>query len=75
GALRDGLSLEPADISLILKILRHFAFMQGQLQGNDVMKQKYLKLLGLVSSSETQQELYDQQPRKRHRRTQMNFLQ
>jgi hypothetical protein len=33
-ALDEGLSLEAVDISLILKIIRHFAFMQERLQGN-----------------------------------------
>lgn len=68
-ALREGLSLEPADISLILKIIRHFAFMQERLQGNEVMKQRYLKLLGLVGSSETQKQLFDRKRSKPRQRT------
>jgi transposase len=57
-ALNDGLSLEPEDILLILQIVRQFAFMQGRLEGNETMKQRYLKLMGLVSSSETQDTLF-----------------
>ena len=59
GVLNDGLSPEPEDVRLILQILRQFAFMQQRLEGNDVVKQKYLKLMGLISSSETQDKLFN----------------
>lgn len=58
-AQENQLSLDVEDIRLILQILRHFAFMQEKLDGNQVMKQKYLKLLGLIGSSETQQQLFN----------------
>ena len=59
-ALDEQLSLTPEDIRLILSILRHFAFMQEKLESNATMKQKYLKLLGLVNNSETQDKLLGQ---------------
>ena len=58
-ALNNGLSLEADDIRLVLQILRQFAFMQERLEGNETMKQRYLKLMGLVSSSETQDQLFN----------------
>lgn len=59
-ALDEQLSLTAEDIRLILNILQHFAFMQEKLESDKVMKQKYLKLLGLVNNSETQEKLLDQ---------------
>lgn len=58
-ALDEQLSLTAEDIRLILNILQHFAFMQEKLESDKVMKQKYLKLLGLVNNSETQEKLLD----------------
>jgi len=55
--LTDGLSPEPADVRLILQILRQFATMQQKLEGSSYLKDRYLKLMGLVSSSENQQAL------------------
>ena len=68
-ALNNGLSLEADDIRLVLQILRQFTFMQGRLEGNETMKQRYLKLMGLVSSSETQGQLFntDSKPKKKTR--------
>lgn len=59
-ALDSGLSLEPEDVRLILQILRQFAFMQERLEGDKTLKQRYLKLMGLVSASESQQALFGQ---------------
>jgi transposase len=50
--LADGLSPEPDDVRLILQILRQFVTMQHQLEGSAYLKERYLKLMGLVSSSE-----------------------
>lgn len=52
--LTDGLSPEPGDVRLILQILRQFATMQQKLEGSSYLKTRYLKLMGLVSSSESQ---------------------
>jgi len=50
--------LTPEDIRRILHILRQFAFLQERANSDKSMKQRYLKLLGLVSSSEAQEELF-----------------
>ena len=55
--LTDGLSPEPSDVRLILQILRQFATMQQKLEGSSYLKERYLKLMGLVSSSENQKAL------------------
>jgi transposase len=55
--LAYGLSPEPADLRLILQILRQFTTMQGKLEGSAYLKNRYLKLMGLLPSSETQQSL------------------
>jgi len=55
--LTDGLSPEPDDVRLILQILRQFATMQQKLEGSSYLKERYLKLMGLVSSSESQKAL------------------
>lgn len=55
--LTDGLSPEPSDVRLILQILRQFATMQQKLEGSGYLKERYLKLMGLVSSSENQKAL------------------
>ena len=52
------LSPEPEDVRLILKILRQFTLMQTKLEGSSYLKQRYLKLMGLVSSSENQNTLF-----------------
>lgn len=57
-ALNDGLSLEPEDIRLVLQILRQFIDMQDKLEGDKTLKQRYLKLMGLVGSSESQDHLF-----------------
>lgn len=57
-ALDNGLSLEPQDTRLILQILRQFASMQARLESDQTIKQRYLKLMGLVSSSESQHSLF-----------------
>src|SRR5210317_1224257 len=51
--LADGLSPEPDDVRLILQILRQFMTMQHKLEGSAYLKERYLKLMGLVSSSES----------------------
>ena len=51
--LADGLSPEPDDVRLILQILRQFTTMQHKLEGSAYLKERYLKLMGLVSSSES----------------------
>jgi transposase len=72
--LADGLSPEPADILLVVQILRQFATMQSKLEGSTYLKERYLKLMGLVSSSETQQSLLERNrskpstPRKKKKR-------
>jgi hypothetical protein len=53
--LTDGLSPEPDDMRLILQILRQFATMQHKLEGSKYLRERYLKLMGLVSSSENQE--------------------
>ena len=53
--LTDGLSPEPGDVRLIVQILRQFATMQQKLEGSRYLKERYLKLMGLVSSSENQE--------------------
>ena len=45
---------EPDDVRLILQILRQFVTMQHKLEGSAYLKERYLKLMGLVSSSEKQ---------------------
>lgn len=55
--LADGLSTEPDDVRLILQILRQFSTMQQKLEGSSYLKERYLKLMGLVSSSEKQDAL------------------
>ena len=74
--LADGLSPEPEDIRLILQILRQFATMQNKLEGSAYLKERYLKLMGLVSSSEKKESLIDSKerspstkPRKKKKRT------
>lgn len=57
--LADGLSLDPDDVRLILQILRQFVTMQHKLEGSAYLKERYLKLMGLVSSSETKAALLD----------------
>jgi hypothetical protein len=59
--LTDGLSPEPADVRLILQILRQFATMQQKLEGSSYLKTRYLKLMGLVSSSENQKALLNKE--------------
>jgi len=59
--LADGLSPEPADVRLILQILRQFATMQQKLEGSSYLKTRYLKLMGLVSSSENQKALLNKE--------------
>ncbi|MEJ2327016.1 MAG: IS66 family transposase [Chromatiaceae bacterium] len=51
--LADGLSLEPDDVRLILTILRQFMTLQHKLEGSTYLKERYLKLMGLMSSSES----------------------
>ena len=51
--LADGLSPEPDDVRLILQILRQFMQMQHKLEGSAYLKERYLKLMGLVSSAES----------------------
>ncbi|MEJ2419619.1 MAG: hypothetical protein P8Y45_22380 [Exilibacterium sp.] len=60
-ALDDGLSLEPADIRLVLLVLRQFAFQQERLNDNEALRQRFLKLMGLVSSSEKQNNLFNKE--------------
>lgn len=55
--LANGLSTEPDDVRLILLILRQFSTMQQKLEGSSYLKQRYLKLMGLVSACETQKSL------------------
>lgn len=57
--LEDGLSTEPEDVRLILLILRQFATMQQKLEGSSYLKQRYLKLMGLVSASEDKKNLFN----------------
>ncbi|MEJ2415758.1 MAG: condensation domain-containing protein, partial [Exilibacterium sp.] len=52
-ALNDGLSSEADDIRLILPVLRQFACQEARLGDNETLRQGYLKLMGLVNSSET----------------------
>lgn len=52
--LTDGLSTEPDDVRLILQILRQFATMQQKLESSSYLKERYLKLMGLISTSEKQ---------------------
>ena len=73
--LTDGLSTEPDDVRMILKILRQFATMQHKLEGSSYLKERYLKLMGLVSSSEKQDALLNKKsgknikkPRKKKQR-------
>ena len=61
--LTDGLSPEPGDVRLILLILRQFATMQQKLEGSSYLKERYLKLMGLVSSSENQDALLNKASR------------
>ena len=51
--LADGLSPEPDDVRLILQILRQFMTMQHKLESSAYLKERYLKLMGLVASSES----------------------
>lgn len=75
--LTDGLSPEPDDVRLILQILRQFATMQQKLEGSSYLKERYLKLMGLVSASESQKALLNKSvssknnPRKKKARTEM----
>ncbi len=62
-ALNDGLSLEADDIRLILQVLRQFAYQEARLGDNETLRQRYLKLMGLVSSSETQDKLFNREAR------------
>lgn len=57
-ALNDGLSLEPDDIRLVLMMLRQFVTMQDKLENDKTLRQRYLKLMGLVGSSESQDSLF-----------------
>lgn len=57
--LDDGLTPEPDDVRLILQILRQFVTMQHKLEGSAYLKARYLKLMGLLPASETQQALRD----------------
>ena len=57
-SLESKLSPEPEDVRLVLKILRQFTLMQTKLEGSSYLKQRYLKLMGLVSSSENQNTLF-----------------
>lgn len=65
--LTDGLSPEPNDIRLILQILRQFTTMQQKLEGSAYLKERYLKLMGLVSSSENQSSILNKEIRKEHK--------
>ncbi|MEJ2445531.1 MAG: condensation domain-containing protein, partial [Exilibacterium sp.] len=51
-ALNDGLPSEVDDIRLILPVLRQFC-QEARLGDNETLHQRYLKLMGLVNSSET----------------------
>ncbi len=53
--VENKLSLEPDDVKLIVKILRQFALLHQKLEDSSYLKKRYLKLLGLVSSSENQE--------------------
>lgn len=71
--LKDGLSPEPDDVRLILQVLKQFTLMQQKLENNSYMKERYLKLMGLVSSSESQASLQGKgrksSPRKRKKKS------
>jgi hypothetical protein len=62
--LADGLSPEPDDVRLILQILRQFMTMQHKLEGSAYLKERYLKLMGLLPSSEAKAALNPGEPRK-----------
>jgi transposase len=62
--LADGLSLEPDDVRLILTILRQFMTLQHKLEGSTYLKERYLKLMGLMSSSESRGALEPDAPQR-----------
>lgn len=72
--LADGLSPEPGDVRLILTILRQFMTLQHKLEGSTYLKERYLKLMGLMASSESRGALdpdappRSRQPRKKKRK-------
>lgn len=71
--LANGLSPEPDDVRLILLMLRQFSMMQQKLEGSSYLKQRYLKLMGLASTCETQKKHVNnststQSPRKKKER-------